>query len=230
MVYKLVFYVSSHVALNYLKLFTSSILISIYLLSPAVLQADHVQLLPQMQLKHIQDNFDKETSNRFNAWDTLLKNSKNKSTIDKLHLVNDFFNQMKWVDDQELWNAKDYWATPIESLIRNAGDCEDYSIAKYFTLLELGVDVKKLKISYVKIIDFHQSHIILAYYQTPQSDPLILDNMKSDILKSSERTNLKIKYEFNDEGLWSHNNPQIRMGTVTKIRHWANMVQRMEAE
>ncbi|MFK5894744.1 MAG: transglutaminase-like cysteine peptidase [Pseudomonadota bacterium] len=212
-----------------LKLIHFSVFTSIYLLQPC--HAGHLQkLLPQSQLSKIQRNYDHDTAERFNAWDRLLQNSQNKTPIEKLHLVNDFFNQMQWVDDHELWNTKDYWATPIESLIRNAGDCEDFSIAKYFTLLELGVPVNQLKISYVKIIDYHQSHIVLAYYSTPDADPLILDNVNKKILRSSQRTDLKPMFNFNDEGIWSQNDPYTRMDSVTKIQNWAELVKRMGTE
>ena len=212
-----------------LKLINFSVATAIYLIHPA--HAGHLQkLLPQSQLQKIQRQYDKETIERFSAWDHLLQSSKDKSTIEKLHLVNDFFNQMKWTDDKELWDSRDYWATPIESLIRNAGDCEDFSIAKYFTLLELGVSVNQLKISYVKIMDLDQSHMVLAYYPSPDADPLIMDNMKSEILKTSQRSDLKLMFNFNNNGIWSQKAPFMRMDAVTKIRHWSELVKRMSNE
>lgn len=212
-----------------LKLIHFSVFTSIYLLHPA--HAGHTaKLLPQGQLKKIQRNYNHEISERFNAWDHLLINSRDKSIEEKLHLVNDFFNQMKWVNDNELWNERDYWATPIESLIRNAGDCEDFSIAKYFTLLELGVPIQQLKISYVKIVGLDQSHMVLAYYATPESDPLILDNLNKTILKSSQRTDLLPMFNFNGEGVWTEDNPYTPLDSVTKIRHWADMIKRMGDE
>jgi len=212
-----------------LKLIHFSVFTFIYLLHPA--HAGHMQkLLPQSQLKNIQRNYDHEISERFGAWDNLLLSSKNKSTIEKLHLVNNFFNQMKWVEDKELWNRKDYWATPIESLIRNAGDCEDFSIAKYFTLLELGVPIAQLKISYVKIIGLDQSHMVLAFYETAESDPLILDNINKEITLSSERTDLEPMFNFNGEGVWTEDDPYTPLDSVTKIRHWADLIKRMGQE
>jgi predicted transglutaminase-like cysteine proteinase len=211
------------------KLINFSVATALYLIHPA--HAGHIQkLLPQSQLKKIQRQYDKETIERFSAWDHLLQSSKSKTTIEKLHLVNDFFNQMKWTDDKELWDSRDYWATPIESLIRNAGDCEDFSIAKYFTLLELGVSVNQLKISYVKIMELDQSHMVLAYYPSPDADPLIMDNMKSDILNTSQRSDLKLMFNFNDEGIWSQKAPSIRMDSVSKIRHWSDLIKRMSNE
>ena len=63
-----------------------------------------------------------------------------KEAIDeKLYSINRFFNRFDFVDDLVHWNEKDYWATPIEFISTGAGDCEDYTIAKYFSLIELGV-------------------------------------------------------------------------------------------
>lgn len=72
--------------------------------------------------------------NRIDAWDTLLQSSQGLGETEKLKQVNSFFNrQIRFSDDIRNWRQNDYWATPIESLVKGAGDCEDYSIAKYFT-------------------------------------------------------------------------------------------------
>ena len=43
-----------------------------------------------------------------------------------------------FADDTEIWGEPDYWATVLETLGRGAGDCEDFSIAKYVTLKAMG--------------------------------------------------------------------------------------------
>ncbi|GAL09639.1 T1SS associated transglutaminase-like cysteine proteinase LapP [Vibrio astriarenae] len=85
----------------------------------------------------------------------------------QLSEINHFFNQMNFVDDIRLWGKKDYWATPLEFLGSSGGDCEDFTIAKYFSLLELGVPDKKLRLIYVKAIELDQFHMVLAYYSKP---------------------------------------------------------------
>lgn len=212
-----------------LKLLHFSILASLYASSPV--HAGHLQkILPPKQLKKIQNEYDQETSERFNAWHRLMQDSRNRSDISKLHLVNDFFNQMKWTEDRELWNKRDYWATPIESLIRNAGDCEDFSIAKYFTLLELGLPVDQLRVSYVQIKENQQAHMVLAFYESKGADPLILDNMVASIKRGSERTDLTPKFHFNDKGVWNTDAPSTRLDSALKIRHWADLVKRLDQE
>ena len=57
---------------------------------------------------------------------------------------------LPWISDDEHWGKRDYWATPIEMLATNGGDCEDFSIAKYLTLTQLRVPSDKLRITYVR--------------------------------------------------------------------------------
>ncbi|MFX5464767.1 transglutaminase-like cysteine peptidase, partial [Acinetobacter baumannii] len=78
--------------------------------------------------------------------------------------------------NEDVWGQRDYWATPIEFLTKNAGDCEDYAIAKYYTLSKMGISIDKLRLAYVKAIRLQQAHMILTYYESSQQEPLILDN------------------------------------------------------
>ena len=104
-------------------------------------------------------------------WERLILNNRSKSDAEKLQIVNEFFNRLKFVDDIDRWGRRDYWGTPVEMLATSAGDCEDYSIAKYFTLKELGVPIARLRLTYVKAIELGQAHMVLAYYPTPRAEP-----------------------------------------------------------
>jgi len=142
---------------------------------------------------------------RLSAWVRLMAENTTKSEPDKLLVVNAFFNQIRWISDPEHWSKTDYWATPTEMLASNGGDCEDFAIAKYFTLLAIGVNIDKLKITYVKARDpnpINQAHMVLTYYQRPDSIPLVLDNLIPDIKPASERPDLTPVYAFNGDGLW----------------------------
>ena len=143
---------------------------------------------------------------RLTNWRTLMANPKNRALNErqKLDLVNDFINLTPFKEDRDHWGKEDYWATPIEFLSTNAGDCEDYSIAKYFTLLALGVPDEKLQITYVKEIKvYNVAHMVLAYFATPDAEPVILDNINKTIQPASTRTDLRPIYSFNGTGLWS---------------------------
>ena len=170
-----------------------------------------------------------EMKQRFTAWENLIYHNADKSNIEKVKLVNDFFNQMTWVADKKLWNKKDYWATPIESLIRNAGDCEDFSIAKYFTLLALDIPIDRLRISYVKMPD-QQNHMVLSYYYSATDAPLILDNFNKSLLKKHQRHDLTFLFSFNSKNLWLSNNKKLSLGSENTINQWTSMMKRIEKE
>lgn len=153
-------------------------------------------------IKAVKDEYGERASRRVTAWRELIATLDNKHEIKQLEEINVFFNQFYFVDDIRLWGKKDYWATPLEFLGSNAGDCEDFTIAKYFSLLELGVPDKKLRLIYLKALDFNQFHMVLAYYPTPSSVPLILDNIDKEIKPATERTDLLPIYSFNGQHLW----------------------------
>lgn len=146
--------------------------------------------------------YGKRAALRVESWRNALHEYKRLPTLQKLEKVNQFFNQLYFVNDIDLWGKKDYWATPLEFLGANAGDCEDFTIAKYFSLREIGVSDKKLRLIYVKAIDYNQFHMVLAYYETPDAVPLILDNLIPQIKPANTRRDLLPVYSFNGTNLW----------------------------
>lgn len=167
-------------------------------------------------------------------WSRMLDqtaSSERKSDNHSLNLANDYFNQIEWKWDSEHWGVEDFWATPIETLATNAGDCEDFSIGKYFSLTSVGMDVQKLRITYVKALDYNLAHMVLAYYPSPNADPLILDNINKTILPASQRTDLLPIYGFNGEGIWLAKSTK-RLGTnpAKNIPSWGKMYKRMKYE
>ncbi|WP_165680239.1 cysteine protease LapG [Metapseudomonas otitidis] len=161
-------------------------------------------------------------------WSDLIQRSGELPEKDKLTSVNRFFNaKLRFVDDQRNWRQNDYWATPIEALVKGAGDCEDYSIAKYFTLRRLGIPAEKLRITYVKALNYNQAHMVLTFYATPTADPLVLDNLISDIRPASQRKDLLPVYAFNAEGLYTGGK---RSGDSKRLSRWQDILQKMRAE
>ena len=142
----------------------------------------------------------------------------------KLEQVNNFFNQLYFVDDIKLWGKNDYWATPLEFLGSNAGDCEDFTIAKYFSLLELGISDKKLRLVYVKALHINQFHMVLAYYAKPSSEPILLDNLNPSILRASKRRDLLPIYSFNGKNLWLMKSKKGQLaGNSSRLSLWNDL-------
>ena len=202
--------------------------------SVAALAAE-LAAITDAQIAKLAQQFGPIAKERLTGWKDLLINPKYKklSERDKLELVNDFMNQPRFVSDIDHWGKEDYWATPIEFMSTDGGDCEDFSIAKYFTLRALGVPDEKLRLIYVKeLVIYRQAHMILAYSPTPDADPLVLDNINKTIQLASTRTDLLPVYSFNGSGLWLAKEQTGRaqqVGGSDRIGLWRDLQARMRA-
>ncbi len=177
-----------------------------------------------------QSKRDLKAAIRIKQWQTLLDTSQHLSDEEKLKKVNDFFNQLiVYVRDYDLWGIEDYWATPYEILTKGAGDCEDFSIAKYFTLKKLGISENSIRITYVTDLKQNKPHMVLTYTPEPEGKPVILDNLKSDISSASIRSDLSPLYSFNESGLWiaKFDSKSKRVGNSNQLSMWSALNQRM---
>lgn len=162
----------------------------------------------------------------------MLREDRDLEEAEKLERVNEFFNEIPYDTDWGLWNREDYWATPIEILGINGADCEDYAIAKYFSLREMGVPAEKLRITYVKAITLNQAHMVLAYYPEPDAEPLILDNITRWIEPAGDRDDLVPVYGFNGESIWlaANRGQGSRVGGSGGIKLWNDLRAKMAGE
>ncbi len=167
----------------------------------------------------------------------LMTQFKSAPEAEKLKQINDFFNRkINFAEDIDLWGKSDYWATPLESIGRLAGDCEDYSIAKYTFLKILNVPNEKLRLTYVRAEITNQdrkvvlAHMVLSYYATPQSEPLILDSLVPEIMPSSNRKDLTPIFSFNDKGLWVGSSSQSKGNSTSHLSRWRDVLTRIQAD
>jgi predicted transglutaminase-like cysteine proteinase len=186
--------------------------------------------LSQTYIQQLEDKYGKQAGLRLRAWQSLINDLQGKSDKQKLKEVNDFFNQVRFLDDIVHWKQKDYWATPVEFLISNGGDCEDFSIAKYYTLKETGVDMSKLSIAYVKALKLNQAHMVLTYYESPSAIPVVLDNLIPEIKPANQRTDLLHVYSFNGDNLWlsKKGRRSTLVGTSDRLGPWVQLKSRLE--
>jgi len=170
-----------------------------------------------------------DAARRLLAWQTLIRKNCGLDEQDKLRLVNRFFNRLAFLDDTIHWHKKDYWATPVEFLASGGGDCEDFALAKYFTLKALGVPENKMNMTYVKAIRLNQAHMVLTYYPAPGAEPLILDNLVSAIEPASHRPDLLPVYSFNGIGLWlaKQRGRGKLVGSSDRLKRWQELLERM---
>ncbi len=169
---------------------------------------------------------------RLHAWRDLLESGRRMTEREQLLAVNREINdQVRFSDDSALWQRRDYWATPLETLAKGAGDCEDFALAKYFTLLQLGVAREKLRITYARALELNQAHMVVTYYETPDAEPLVLDNLLDEVLPASRRQDLALRYAFDAQGLYSlKGGAPKRVGDTAKLPVWQGLLARMERE
>lgn len=189
--------------------------------------------ISQSKINKVASKYGEKAKKRVELWDKVIQNSKNKNTLNKLKNVNDFFNKIRYKTDPRHWKKKDYWATPFEFLGTGAGDCEDYAIAKYYTLRKLGIPEKKLRITYVKLLRkrtrYEEAHMVLTYYHKPGATPIVLDNINKKLKLASKRKDLRPVYSFNASGLWQAKNKGKTSKRVGKnnLRNWKSLMSRI---
>jgi predicted transglutaminase-like cysteine proteinase len=170
-------------------------------------------------------------------WNNALTLFQNEPEYRKLKDVNQYLNQrIHFESDMKVWGQEDYWATPLEAMMKGRGDCEDYAIAKYFSLKLLGVPVSKLRITYVKAqiggmeSSVTQAHMVLTYYSRPDAEPQVLDNLVSEIRPASRRTDLTPIFSFNSEGIWKAGSSASQSGGGSRLSKWNDVVEKMKSE
>jgi len=175
------------------------------------------------------DQYGPAAHQRLEDWQRLHALASNAPVDRQLEMVNRFFNRAEFVDDIDHWGEEDYWATPVELLSTNGGDCEDFAIAKYLTLKAMGLPDEQMRVVYVKSLELDQAHMILAWYQTPGAEPLILDNLIDEIKPASQRPGLEPVYSFNGKGLWRNKSTgeHARIGNADELERWRDLNRRL---
>ncbi|MFT3848314.1 MAG: transglutaminase-like cysteine peptidase [Propionivibrio sp.] len=157
----------------------------------------------------------------------------------KLKRINDFVNRrIVFEDDRSVWDQSDYWATPLETIGQGRGDCEDFAIIKYVSLRRAGVANDKLRLIYVKATlktpdgPIQVAHMVLAYYATPNAEPLLLDNLEPVIRPASQRADLKPVFSFNSAGIFAGVSGKERAtnGGIGRLSRWEDVWRRILAE
>jgi len=170
----------------------------------------------------------------FADWKRLIETAVGLPAAQKLARVNDFFNRrIQQGEDQAIWGRADYWATPGEVLGAGQGDSEDFVIAKYFTLLAVNVRPEQLRLVYVKPRGDRKPgpvHMVLAYYDTPGADPLILDNRNPELLSAGKRPDLQPVFSFNSLGVWEETASAASAGDPNRLAVWEDTLRRARAE
>ena len=218
-----------------LSLFASHCLAFVALLLAGQQIKDHYIIeFPKLE-QEVKKKFGADKASHVEALELMLNSLENKGVNEQLMAVNAFFDEhIQYATDDVVFKQKDYWATPSELFGHSRGDCEDYAIAKYVALLHLGIDSSKLRLIYVKAkigrSRVTQAHMVLGYYDSPSSDPLVLDSLVSNVLPGSQRTDLIPVFSFNDSGIWLPGKSAQVSSSTSRLSRWRDVIERMKQE
>lgn len=144
----------------------------------------------------LQKHFNKSTT-----WANLKEKVAGKTPREQMQIINSFWNGWPYIEDKANWGKEDYWAIPAQFL-KKSGDCEDYAIAKYFTLKELGFDPKQMRLVVLRDTIRNLAHAVLAVYL--DGDAYILDNLSNVLFSHKRLGNYSPQYSVNEYGRWAH--------------------------
>lgn len=185
--------------------------VSLLCLFVTALQIKATSFADESMLARLHEHYGEDAHQRGVQLNRLLNDARSMPEQQQLVEINEFFNQFIYTEDKDQWDQLDYWATPEEFIGTHQGDCEDYVIAKYFALRSLGISEQKLYLTYVKSTTLNVSHMVLTYFRTPKSIPLVLDNYDHRIFPANQRKDLLPVYSFNVKSLFL-TNPSAGLG------------------
>lgn len=193
--------------------------------------------LDRAQLRSVaQDRYGAPGLEAILDWMRLIELARDQPVAEQLSRINEFFNNRTiFESDAEVWQQPDYWATPLEALVRGRGDCEDFAIAKYVSLMALGIPQASLRLIYVRArVDgaggtAAQAHMVLGYFPDPNSEPRILDNLVGNIEWASARPDLSPVFSFNGEGLWA-GGVKASSDPTERLSRWRDLLGRLRQE
>ena len=159
--------------------------------------------VPEKTLAGYRSRYGAQAVSRLNSLLAMMESQKGLPEIQVVTNVNNFFNQVEYHPDIKTWHKSDYWASRLEFLGKGQGDCEDYAVAKFLTMIQLNVPENKLFLTYVKARDFAESaHMVVTYYKKPGTVPYVLDNYNPKILPATSRKDLVPVYRFTARELY----------------------------
>lgn len=205
--------------------------VTFFLFLPDTIYTNQKFILSEKTIKKYEAQYGSHVRQKLNRWVALI-HSAQKNELETLQQVNAFFNQITFLDDSIHWKQADYWASPAEFIASGAGDCEDFSISKFYTLIKMGIPEEKLTLTYVKSLTLNQAHMVVTYYPAKGGQPLVLDNIDKKIRPSLERKDLMPVYSVNGKGLWiakQHGKGKF-VGDGSNLQKWNELIAKVESE
>ncbi len=182
------------------------------------------------ELKSIQKEISEISRNRILDYDRTINSFQKLPQKKQLIKVNIYLNQLLPQVDMLNQQTTDHWETPKEFLACGYGDCEDYAIIKYFTLIKLGFKKEKLFITTVYEKYTGSYHMVLSYFKSKNKPPLILDNLSFRVLDLKTREDLKVDIFMNENGSYKLSKYNKLVKTGKSPAKFLDLMKRVKAD
>lgn len=200
----------------------------IILFFPVLLFCDIYPHFTKNDFISIEKNSGKIAKNRTIDYQEKINSIKNATKQKQLNVVNHYLNQLLPQYDDVIQNKEDYWATPKEFLATGYGDCEDYAIIKYFTLIKLGFNEKNLFITTVNEQYTGGYHMVLTYFKEKNKPPLVLDNLSFRILDLKTREDIKADIFTNSTGVYKMKHTHKLYKIANSSQQYINLMKKIQ--
>jgi len=134
-------------------------------------------------------------------WTGFLAGLRSGDAETRIREVNRFLNRRPYIVDMRNYGVEDYWATPFQFLSLD-GDCEDYAIAKYFSLRALGFPPDAMRIVVLHDLNLRTAHAVLVVYLDGRA--LVLDNQSPAVVDARSILHYRAIYSINEQHWWLH--------------------------
>ncbi|WP_448664086.1 transglutaminase-like cysteine peptidase [Sphingomonas sp. CJ20] len=135
---------------------------------------------------------------RYVIWQSEMQSLDGRAPREQIAAVQTAINRLPYVSDIENWSMTDRWATPAE-MFAKGGDCEDYALAKYFALRELGFPEPDLTLAIVWDNQDSEQHAVL--FVRSEGAVWLLDNkFDAPMPASAFAARYRVLYSLNQEG------------------------------
>jgi predicted transglutaminase-like cysteine proteinase len=131
---------------------------------------------------------------RLEKWERLINESQNRSEWDMINAVNAFFNHSIEAAADAESTGGDYWQSPLETLVRGQGDCDDFAMAKYITLRLLKIPPERLRVATARYPNGY--HAMLLYFASNARDPWVLDNLRFEHMGAIDNHILRLSHRI----------------------------------
>jgi predicted transglutaminase-like cysteine proteinase len=132
-------------------------------------------------------------------WSNAVEQLRGEADTHLVEAANRFVNRAEYVADEPGYAGGDVWATPAE-LFSRGGDCEDFALAKFFLLRELGIANGRMRIAILGPTKLQESHAVLLV--ETETGMVVLDNLRPRPYRPDGALLARTIFAFNGHTWW----------------------------